>query len=86
MIAPGLLYVVPIIKEYNAFHWYAGKARSAIKGFDGLIGLDPHSLVISTQSATTLDNIPSNSVDYVLTDPPYSGKIQYGELNFIQES
>ncbi len=86
MIAPGLLYVAPMIKEYNVFHWYAGKVRSAIKGFDGLSGLDPHSLVISTQSATALDNIPSNSVDYILTDPPYSGKIQYGELNFIQES
>ena len=41
---------------------------------------------MSPITATRLDAIPSESVDYVITDPPYSGKIQYGELNFIQES
>lgn len=86
MIAPGLLYVAPMIKEYNTFHWYRGKVRSAVKGFDALRGLDHEKLLISTQSATNLSNIAANSIDYILTDPPYRGKIQYGELNFIQEA
>lgn len=86
MIAPGLLYVAPMIKEYNSFDWYKGKLKSAIKGFSELTDIAPEKLIISTQSATNLDQIPSNSVDYILTDPPYSGKIQYGELNFIQEA
>ncbi|MGB6066660.1 MAG: DNA methyltransferase [Desulfomonilaceae bacterium] len=41
---------------------------------------------ISTQSATSLAQIPSDSVDYIFTDPPYGGTVQYGELNFIWES
>lgn len=86
MIAPGLLYVAPMIKEYNVFQWFAGKVRSAKRGFDELVDIDPSQLILSTQSATSLAIIPSNSIDYILTDPPYSGKIQYGELNFIQEA
>ena len=33
-----------------------------------------------------LSEIPSNSVDYIFTDPPYADKVQYGELNFIWEA
>jgi DNA modification methylase len=86
MIAPGLLYVAPMVKEYNALTWFEGKVKSALKGFAALRDVEAQDLIVSTQSATHLDGIPSESVDYVITDPPYSGKIQYGELNFIQES
>jgi len=41
---------------------------------------------ISTQSAVSLSEIPSGSVDYIFTDPPYGGAVQYGELNFVWES
>lgn len=41
---------------------------------------------ISTQSATDLDAIPSESVDYIFTDPPYGGAVQYAELNFLWEA
>ena len=42
--------------------------------------------VISTQDSRNLSSIPSNSIDYIFTDPSYSNKVQYGELNFIWES
>ena len=29
---------------------------------------------------------PSNSIDYIFTDPPYAEKVQYGELNFVWEA
>jgi len=45
-----------------------------------------HELNISTQSATDLSAISSKSVDYIFTDPPYSWKVQFGELNFIWET
>lgn len=86
MIAPGLLYVAPMIKEYNAFQWYKGKVHSSLKAWEGLSHVDPSQIIVTTQSASDLSNIPSNSIDYILTDPPYSGKIQYAELNFIQEA
>ncbi|MGO9566028.1 MAG: DNA methyltransferase, partial [Desulfomonilaceae bacterium] len=41
---------------------------------------------ISTQSAASMDQIPTDSVDYIFTDPPYGGAVQYGELNFVWES
>lgn len=43
-------------------------------------------VVISTQDAQHLDAIPSNSIDYIFTDPPYADKEQYGELNFVWEA
>lgn len=86
MIAPGLLYVAPMVKEYNVFQWFEGKVKSAVKGFAELQAVNPTHLMLSTESATALDRIPSNSVDFIFTDPPYSGRIQYGELNFIQEA
>src|SRR5713101_5420210 len=42
-------------------------------------------MFISTESSTTL-NFPSNSIDYIFTDPPYSWKVQFGEANFVWES
>jgi hypothetical protein len=41
---------------------------------------------ISTQSATEMEAIPSCSVDYIFTDSPYHGAVQYAELNFLWEA
>jgi 16S rRNA G966 N2-methylase RsmD len=53
------------------------------QNFDDLI--DGKDFVISTQSALRLNDkpasIPSNSIDYVFTDPPYGGSVQYMELS-----
>lgn len=43
-------------------------------------------VLVSTDTATDLANISSESVDYIFTDPPYANKVQYGELNFIWEA
>jgi DNA modification methylase/ribosomal protein S27AE len=41
---------------------------------------------ILTQSATNLSNIPSESVDYVFTDPPFGDQVPYLELNALWSS
>src|SRR5262249_9721642 len=41
--------------------------------------------IISTQSSVSLP-MPSNSVDYIFTDPSYADKVQYGELNYVWEA
>jgi len=46
----------------------------------------PPRIAISTQNAASLTHIPSESVDYIFTDPPYAEKVQYGELNFVWEA
>ncbi|MBA7666424.1 hypothetical protein ES703_74505 [subsurface metagenome] len=43
-------------------------------------------VLVSTQSATDLGGISDGTADYVFTDPPYAGKVQYGELNFVWEA
>ena len=47
-------------------------------------GVSP--VILSTQDARDLQAITSDSVDYIFTDPPYAGKVQYGELNFVWEA
>lgn len=42
--------------------------------------------VVSTQSACDLREISSNAIDFIFTDPPYAGTIQYGELSALWEA
>lgn len=44
------------------------------------------SVVISTQSTTSLDQIEDNYIDYIFTDPPFGENLMYSELSFIYES
>jgi len=84
----GILYTPPIWREYNALNWLEGKIRNLTAGYKtiGEANIDPRQVMISTQSVCDLSNIPSNSIDYIFTDPPYSYKIQFGELNFMWEA
>jgi DNA modification methylase len=43
-------------------------------------------IFVSTQSTTDLHNIPDNSVDYIFTDPPFGGNLNYSELNVFIEA
>jgi DNA modification methylase len=86
-ISNGTYYVPPIGREMvvtNGFYYKV--EQQLIPAYHELQCLEASSVAISTQSATDLSNIPSNSVDYIFTDPPYSWKVQYGEANFIWES
>jgi 16S rRNA G966 N2-methylase RsmD len=52
------------------------------KNFDALASTNSNILPLN-QSALDLSNIPANSVDYVFTDPPYGGSVQYFELSTL---
>ena len=47
----------------------------------GLGQYDPKSIQIEAQSADSLLHISDNTVDIVVTDPPYYSTIQYAELS-----
>ena len=53
------------------------------KNFDELISKPDSNFLLLNQSSLDLSNIPSNSVDYVFTDPPYGGAVQYFELSTL---
>lgn len=83
----GVYYLPPLSREVNIANVIAGKARTFVEANREIAqSLKSAHLLISTQSATDLSGIPANSVDYIFTDPPYSWKVPYGELNFLWES
>lgn len=83
----GNYYIPQINRENEAWSAFERKYRDTYEAHSQLPELIKCSgVIISTDSAISLDAIPSNSVDIVFTDPPYAGKYQYGELNFIWES
>lgn len=47
---------------------------------------DNRNVLLSLQSALELENIPSNSIDYVFTDPPYGDSVPYLELHYMWSS
>ena len=79
----GTLYVSSLSVEKNIFHGIRNTKMSTI---GNLLQLNTRSGVISTQSATQLGFIPSNSVDYIFTDPPFGDNLAYAELNFLSEA
>ena len=85
--ARGTYFLPPMSLERNVFDCYERKYKDCKSAFvqmnEEIISSE---LVISNQSATNLSSIRSNTVDYIFTDPPYSWKVQFGELNFIWES
>jgi hypothetical protein len=85
-VMKGTYYVGAVRREINVWNFYQEAFEAVLQAKEAL----NHSLrapaLISCQNSTRLDQIPPNSVDYIFTDPPYSGKVQFGELNFLREA
>lgn len=84
MVLMGTYYMPQIGREIEVLNWYTGKIKSLIKGYESLC-LQLHDVIISCSDSRSM-GIPSNSIDYIFTDPPYADNTQYGELNFIWEA
>lgn len=83
----GVYYLPPLSREVSVATVLRGKRDTFVRANAEIAAsLGSTNLLISTQSATNLRDIPGNSVDYIFTDPPYSWKVPYGELNFLWES
>ncbi len=83
---PGTYYMPQVSKEVNVWDSFENKTEVALKGLAEInFDLSP-SVIISTQSACRMQEIPANTIDYIFTDPPYSHTIQYGELNYVWEA
>ena len=76
-----------VSQEEPVLHHFQNKLDRLLKGYEVISeSCASHSLLISTQSACQLTEIPSNKIDYIFTDPPYSDRVQYGELNYVWEA
>jgi 16S rRNA G966 N2-methylase RsmD len=80
-------YNVPMIfNEQNVFQVFERKAKTIQKYLVTWDPLPSGPFCISTQSATDLGAIPDDSIDYIFTDPPFGGNINYSEMNYLWES
>lgn len=79
-------YNVPAItNEQNVFRAFERKAAT-ISWYFKSVSPGRRDVEVSTQSACSLPQLADESVDYVFTDPPFGGNINYSEMNFIWES
>ena len=86
-ILAGTYYIPVISSDEEVFRHFKNKVKRIKKGYTVLNAMfSQKSHIISTQNATSLSQIPDNSIDYIFTDPSYGDKTQYGELNFIWEA
>ncbi len=82
-IQNGILYVPSLRQEMSASLLmptsvgYIERYRAAVSG--------DRAACITTESCTHLRSVPSDSVDYIFTDPPFGHNIQYAELNAVWE-
>jgi len=75
----GTLYVPSLQDENSVFELLLSK----IKDFS--FSMDSFSAV-SLQSLSEARNINDNTIDYIFTDPPFGGNLNYSELSFLWEA
>ena len=84
---PGNWALPPVSKQRNVLESLRKVFARTVQAKAALARLiKSQQACISTQSALSLEAIPDCSVDYIFTDPPYGGTVQYGELNFVWEA
>jgi DNA modification methylase/DNA-directed RNA polymerase subunit RPC12/RpoP len=79
------LYLPNLFCEMNIIRLMSDKYRDITRAFPYEQSIQDRTL-ISTGSSSYLRYIPSNSIDYIFTDPPFGHNIQYSELNLVLES
>jgi DNA modification methylase len=80
----GNLYM-PIVRMekniYASLQRKIGKLEGAEESKTNLTAFG----LTTTQSLTSLNSLPSNSIDYIYTDPPFGANIIYSEMNLLLE-
>lgn len=78
----GTLYLSSMISESTPRIAYEGKIKKLYAA------LSKNNIAISgiSTNSTTQVNAPNDSIDYIFTDPPFGGNLNYSELSFIWEA
>jgi DNA modification methylase len=80
----GTLYIPSLIIERSVLPLFKNKFRDYIK-MNECKDWRSDKVLVTNQSVTSLINCPSNSIDYVFTDPPFGDNLMYSELSFWWE-
>jgi len=81
---PGVLYVSGLPVEKNFFAGLRRKFTTIAQAFETIHGGRGKVEVVNGSSCYV--GLPSGSIDYVFTDPPFGANIPYAELSFINEA
>lgn len=86
-------YVAPVFLEWNVLDLFARKLRAVQRSdqfitsaMDSLLGESLVDVRYETCSADDLHFLPTASIDYVFTDPPFGSNIFYSDMNLFQEA
>ena len=79
----GTLYIPSNQVEFNPCDLFKERLTIAFKAFDALKVEDRSAFIYTGTASKT--GLPTNSVDYVFTDPPFGENIMYSELNSVWE-
>lgn len=79
----GVLYVSSLPVEKNVIEGIARKVKPLRESF-ALVKGSNSTVVVRNQSSTSLQE-PSESVDYLFTDPPFADFIPYAEINQVND-
>lgn len=82
----GTLYVPQLSSEANVLAVMRKKIGQLATFYRSLVPATDQLPRVMVGSATTLDRIAADSVDYVFTDPPFGSNIFYADCNVIWES
>lgn len=81
---PNVLYVPSTVAERNIISLIDGKFSDIVKIYSNSTR-SLNNVMIQCCSATNT-GMPSNSIDYIFTDPPFGANINYSEMNYLWES
>lgn len=79
------LYTPSLHKEQNVLSVLMRKVKKLQTAFTGRSSFQSECIVLK-QSATQLGGLPSESMDYVFTDPPFGQNIYYADSSILWES
>ncbi|MHA2296003.1 MAG: DNA methyltransferase [Candidatus Hodarchaeales archaeon] len=86
-VLSGTLYIPPVFQDINPMDVFKERFRKIWNGQKVLNReLKQTPFFTSVISATDLYEIPDSTIDYIYTDPPYAGNINYSELNLLWEA
>lgn len=82
----GTLYIPQLSVEVNVLEVFRRKISQLASYYRALPAEGADLPVVRLGSAADLHDIPSGSVDYVFTDPPFGSNIFYADCNLIWEA
>jgi hypothetical protein len=77
----GTLYIASQVSEADPIVAYSNKTKRLVSAFKQI-----HKRCVGECCSSTQTLCPSESIDYIFTDPPFGGNLMYSELNFLWEA